>query len=412
MNVLGRWSPQQQFNFLGALLLFSLFFSFLSFPMIVGFVASGLIILSMLHSGRSSRFPVEGVPFLCLVFLCVLSTLWSPVPDKTLKASLEFVISAVFAIYLCRAVSMNTVLVTLWACATVLGLICLPYLPAVISSGGAMIAVFGSKNANAFSAEFWCFISAYIALERRHGLALRGAAAVCAALAVAYVFYSRAAGSMVAVGLFSFFMAVGYAYLKIPARFRLLAIVAMLPIVIGFLVAAPDLYNYWQDFQVNVLQKDSTLTGRTTIWATADSVSRDHPWLGIGYAAFWTQGNLYAEGLWRTFQITSRAGFNFHNVFVEYKVGLGIVGMVLMILLYIYVGVFIVYELVTRPSMVNLYLFSYTTSIYLHSFSEDALGSQFNVATFFWMAAPGLLLEMRKGRRGPIDMEPIAQSAR
>ena len=409
MSTLAGWTPQQKFNFLGALMLCSLFFSSFAFLIIVLFVVSGFVILGMLYSGRSTKFPVEGLPFLCLVFLCVLSTLWSPVPSKTLKASLEFVISAVFAIYLCRAVSISTVLVTLWACATVLGLICLPYLPEAISSGGAMIAVFGSKNANAFSAEFWFFISAYIALESRQGLALRGAAAISAVLAVAYVFFSRAAGSMVAVGLFSFIMSVGYVFLKIPARFRLMAMVAVVPIVIGLAIATPDLYAYWQDFQVNVLQKDSTLTGRTTIWATADSVSRDHPWLGMGYAAFWTHGNLYAEGLWRAFQINSRAGFNFHNVFVEYKVALGMVGMCLMIFLYVYVGAFIVYDVITRPSVVNFYLLAYTTSIYLHSFSEDAIGSQFNIATFLWMASPGLVLEMRKGRRDPIGMQPLPQ---
>ena len=48
--------------------------------------------------------------------------------------------------------------------------------------------------------------------------------------------------------------------------------------------------------------------------------------LGRGYYAFWRQGNLDAEGLWRYFGIDSRGGFTFHNTLVDILVTLGWIG--------------------------------------------------------------------------------------
>jgi len=53
--------------------------------------------------------------------------------------------------------------------------------------------------------------------------------------------------------------------------------------------------------------------------------------LGHGYAAFWRPGNLDAEALWRWGGIADRTGFSFHNLFVETKVDLGIVGLAVLV---------------------------------------------------------------------------------
>ena len=47
------------------------------------------------------------------------------------------------------------------------------------------------------------------------------------------------------------------------------------------------------------------------------------PFFGYGYSAFWVQGNPIAEKLWYAFDIRARAGFHFHNLFVETFVELG-----------------------------------------------------------------------------------------
>jgi exopolysaccharide production protein ExoQ len=52
--------------------------------------------------------------------------------------------------------------------------------------------------------------------------------------------------------------------------------------------------------------------------------------LGVGYQAFWVQGHVEAEGLWRFAQIESRVGFHFHNLYYETAVELGEFGVVIL----------------------------------------------------------------------------------
>ncbi|MGI4944111.1 MAG: O-antigen ligase family protein, partial [Janthinobacterium lividum] len=76
--------------------------------------------------------------------------------------------------------------------------------------------------------------------------------------------------------------------------------------------------------------KDPSLTGRTYLWERAAQYIAERPVFGLGYQAFWVQGHVEAEGLWRYAQIDTRAGFHFHNVYYETAVELGLVGVVLL----------------------------------------------------------------------------------
>ena len=72
--------------------------------------------------------------------------------------------------------------------------------------------------------------------------------------------------------------------------------------------------------------KDTSLTGRTILWSRARDYIAMRPLLGVGYQAFWVQGHVEAEGLWRFAQIESRVGFHFHNLYYETAVELGDIG--------------------------------------------------------------------------------------
>jgi exopolysaccharide production protein ExoQ len=76
--------------------------------------------------------------------------------------------------------------------------------------------------------------------------------------------------------------------------------------------------------------KDPTLTGRTYLWFRARDLIADSPILGKGFGAFWQQGNLDAEGLWRFAQIATRQGFNFHNTLYDTLVSLGWLGAIVL----------------------------------------------------------------------------------
>jgi exopolysaccharide production protein ExoQ len=78
----------------------------------------------------------------------------------------------------------------------------------------------------------------------------------------------------------------------------------------------------------SAFNKDMTLTGRTYLWQRAQEMALERPIGGRGFAAFWQQGNLDAEGLWQFAHIKSRFGFNFHSTYYDILIGMGWIGLI------------------------------------------------------------------------------------
>jgi exopolysaccharide production protein ExoQ len=378
-------------NITGVVVLTALFYAPFGFSVALTFIVSGLGLIALTLSGPKSPLPLEGVPFVVFAGFAVMSTLWSNVPAVTLWSSLELFATMLIAIWVPVALRPRVILLTLFLCASVMALQCMPDFLLSISTGRPMRGIFASKNANASEAEIWGFISSYILLDKEFRFLARILAGVSVIVALVFIYASHAMGSTVSIGLFFALIGLGLGYRSVPPRLRLTALVAVAPILIAAVALLPDLKAGWTEFQTSVLQKDSTLTGRTAIWDTAERVSQEYPWLGVGFGAFWIPGNPYAEGIWQSFGITGRSGFNFHNVFVEYRVALGFVGMVSIALLYVYVGAVAIYNFLRRPSVFTIFVFSCLTCLYIHSFSEDGIGSAFNTETVFWICIPRML---------------------
>jgi exopolysaccharide production protein ExoQ len=109
------------------------------------------------------------------------------------------------------------------------------------------------------------------------------------------------------------------------------------------------------DLGATVFDKDPTLTGRTYLWYRAAELIREHPLLGRGFYAFWLQGNIDAEGLWRYFGIGGRGGFTFHNTFVEILVMLGYAGLVLIGAVVALGVIFLIRRFVMRPTLTQVF---------------------------------------------------------
>jgi len=84
---------------------------------------------------------------------------------------------------------------------------------------------------------------------------------------------------------------------------------------------------------VDILGKDMTFTGRTTLWLSIIDVIKERPWLGYGYQAFWSGLDgpsapvIRSEG-W----LTPDA----HNGFLDLVLQLGLVGLFVFLCGYIF----------------------------------------------------------------------------
>jgi exopolysaccharide production protein ExoQ len=133
------------------------------------------------------------------------------------------------------------------------------------------------------------------------------------------------------------------------ARGALTGAVALCLIVAG--LSARWLTQALIDWGAQVFDKDPTLTGRTYLWYRAADLIHEHPWLGRGYDAFWIQGDVDSEGLWRYFGIQERGGFTFHNTAVELLVTLGWAGLITAAVIAVVGAGFLVKRFVQRPTI-------------------------------------------------------------
>jgi exopolysaccharide production protein ExoQ len=72
--------------------------------------------------------------------------------------------------------------------------------------------------------------------------------------------------------------------------------------------------------------KDSTLTGRTFIWAWGHRILDEHPWTGVGASGFWRPDVGVANQILTFFFYQEFVKFSFHNSYLENGVQLGYPG--------------------------------------------------------------------------------------
>ncbi len=261
------------------------------------------------------------------------SCLWSDEPALSARLSTELVLYTALGLIAARAQPACSFVSSL-TCALLLGVVASALFGghAVIGTTGevAMIGVFGSKNN---FASFVCLsllgcaamLGDPVQPRRLRALALFGLVLGPAMLVRAHSLgaFFTAAGSLGAVGFVLLL-----ARLAPRRRGVLVALLAVfLVAAAGFIALAASQGEDLSSLLI-ALGKDPGLTGRTFLWSRAREYMAARPLLGVGYQAFWVQGHVEAEGLWRYAQIDSRSGFHFHNTFYETAVELGWLGLV------------------------------------------------------------------------------------
>jgi exopolysaccharide production protein ExoQ len=74
------------------------------------------------------------------------------------------------------------------------------------------------------------------------------------------------------------------------------------------------------------IESTETLTGRIPLWEVLLSELGHHPWIGAGFAAFWSPDNLY-----RIEQLAGFSATSAHNGFVEELLNTGVVGLAILL---------------------------------------------------------------------------------
>jgi exopolysaccharide production protein ExoQ len=137
---------------------------------------------------------------------------------------------------------------------------------------------------------------------------------------------------------------------------------------------------------LQLLGKDSSLTGRTVLWERARQMIHDHPFLGVGLQAFWVQGNPYAEELWARFQ-PARTGYNFHNIWFEIGVHFGYVGLSIALLTACATSLSVMRWVLRSPEPASCFFLAIVIFADARTFVESELFGQFSLLAFLYVAS-------------------------
>ena len=268
------------------------------------------------------------------------SIFWSQAPVVTLRAAVELALTvgiAALAAGSLRPRAFVSAMTVSLLCGAALSLMFGRYDYDGMSGETVFVGIFASKNTMAAFMSFLAIFAAAVLADRGQPRLLRLLALFAFVLSVPLLLRARSAGALLTTvgSLAVLLLTVAFARLASRERLLVLAAAAALAVPVVLLVVLFTLNGTlgqdWSSFLTGDLGKDATLTGRTLLWQIALAEIAKRPFLGTGYYAFWLQGNLLAESIWRDFDIYTRAGFTFHNTYLNVAVELGWTGVAVLV---------------------------------------------------------------------------------
>jgi len=355
----------------------------------IGAVATALFIIPWaVLATRNSTIAffkvIENFPLFVIPVFALISIAWSQDPDFSLRASFQFILTTVIAIWAGSLIHPRAFVSTLTCALLIVNIVGL-----VLDGGasfrgeGPLIGVFGAKNQLAFHALIQLIAALTVVFDRGQAFIMRLVALFALSLAPVCLVQAQSVGALV------FGVPAIVTCLAVPRMrsFSLAARVTVVATTLFIAVVAVIVVRGLVDDTgavLDALGKDSTLTGREYVWQRARVFIEQAPLLGVGYQAFWRVGNPAAEDLWTASHEESGAGFNFHNTYLHTTVDLGYIGLALLIITLVWMAIRLIRAIILSPDYsvgfaAALFVYLFTTS-----FIEVAILYQFSLSSLLF----------------------------
>jgi exopolysaccharide production protein ExoQ len=352
--------------------------------------------LVALRYGRISAAALTATPRIWIYPCFVLaSALWSVAAGASLRYGLEYVLTVAGAVLAARLqtpralISALTLSMLLVAVASVIfGTSEIDPLTGVNS----FVGLFGSKNQVGLLASMMLLTSLALLMDRQIGWPMRAIALVAIAADGPLLYASKSGTSFVTAAIAVMVLGGNLLMSRLERRLRARVLFALLFTLLPVAALIGVAGDVAQDFIVNVMGKDTTLTGRTLLWDHALTLIPLHPLGGVGAGAFWLQDSVEAEGLWHQFHVLARAGFHFHDAYIEDAVELGYCGSVLLVATLIGILLRCVHWSWSQGTVMASLMVSIMSCLLIRSFVEVDFLAPFQIGTMlvFIIAAYGL----------------------
>jgi exopolysaccharide production protein ExoQ len=287
-------------------------------------ILSGLIVLCSIRWRRFFLVVANGPLVNLFLAFAFASALWSFDPDTTLRRSLTLLTTFCLGYWLVARFSLDRIIRLVASVCIVAGVasavvaVAIPRIGVMSDTGlaGDWCGVFNHKNSLGAAMMLGCLCCGWSVAVHRQGRAFNiFGLLICFGV-------SLMSGSRTSVMMILFMPFIGYCLrsLRLPGLLRIWTIF-LLVISAGVLAVLID--NYFVDVMV-FLDKDPSLTGRAPLWNALLGIIAARPVIGYGFGAFWLEGNINVEYLWK---VAGWIAPTAHNSYLDMLLQLGIVGL-------------------------------------------------------------------------------------
>lgn len=338
--------------------------------------------------------------FAFTIFAC-LSIFWSAAPSVTTRTGIQYFTHVVCALIAMRTIDVRTLtrgMVAGVGLVLVYSLLFGGYHFDPLDGTYSFVGAFASKNQLGFYASlgvYFAYATVFMMGARGQWLAASGGVALLAAYSL--MASQSATSVLTTAAVLAVAIAVRVLQMLRPKTRKSLFFGGLI-LAIGGTVAFLNAGG--ADAVLGIFGKDSTLTGRTYLWQQGMEAAADNMLFGIGYQAYWVQGFSEAERLWEEFYIGSRAGFHFHNTFIEAVVEVGIVGLLLLALVLVTTLFGHLKRVLARKADADAaVLFGVAALLTMRAFVEIDILTPYHVGSFLLYFSAGKLTEVSRRHR-------------
>ena len=337
-------------------------------------------------------------PLIAYTLLAPLSIAWSVQPLYTLRRSVLVLGTTFLGLYLGERYSIRTLahLLAESVCLLMLSTVALYFV-----APGYVIDYLGSwkglsQNKNAFGAYMAIAVILLLLIRFRHFRWLRY---LFLSTATILLLLSRSATSLVVCVLMISIMPLWRVIRADPKTRRLVYLLTLMALCTG-------IYLIWAEQAplFHVLGRDSTLSGRTGLWATVLDAIAKHPMLGYGCDAFW--GTLKGEtlDLWIRVRWLPMAA---DNGYLDLLLSFGVLGFPVFAYALVYSFRMAIAYNAAESERIALWPGMYLSFFALHNVFESHLMTTRSLE-FLMFAAITTSLDLQHRRSHAVDIESVA----
>jgi O-antigen ligase len=283
------------------------------------------LVLVIIRPGDFARALLRQPFLILLLWLMCMTSVWSITPDQTLRRAIGLTFTSLSAVAMASRFKWNKLAEVFATGFAIMAVLC--FIAGAVMPGlgrmhelfpGAWRGLWSDKNLLGGYMALGGVIFAGAALLNPKRAFIWGPMVVLALLLIA-LSTSKTALLSCMFGL------CGVAFVWLVRRGAAMSVATTYGALLG-VVGLAMIVLFASDAVFAILGKDATLTGRTKIWAGVIHEIRQHPWIGWGYGAPWTDESTWGPLAWIT-KIAGFRAYHSHNSWLEQWLSAGVFGL-------------------------------------------------------------------------------------